>query len=142
MGNHRKGGPSKPPPNGPAIAGHDCVGSSRTSTTTTARTFHSDRDLAGTLGVHEFLDLDGDHLEDAGEVDVVLDVVGGEVRDRSTTLMRPGGTLVTVADPPATEPRDRRQSSSSSSPTANSWRSWPRVSAMGGSHPSSRPSAT
>ena len=68
----------------------------------------SDRDLAGTLGVHEFLDLDGDRLEDAGEVDVVFDVIGGEIRDRSTALLRPGGTLVTVADPPTVQPRDGR----------------------------------
>jgi NADPH:quinone reductase-like Zn-dependent oxidoreductase len=68
----------------------------------------SDRDLAGTLGVHEFLDLDSDRLEDAGEVDVVLDVIGGEIRDRSTALVRPGGTLVTIADPPTIHPRDGR----------------------------------
>ena len=68
----------------------------------------SDRDLAGTLGVHEFLDLDGDRLEDAGEVDVVFDVIGGEIRDRSTTLLRPRGTLVTVADPPTVQPDDGR----------------------------------
>jgi NADPH:quinone reductase-like Zn-dependent oxidoreductase len=68
----------------------------------------SDRDLAGTLGVHEFLDLDGDRLEDAGEVDVVLDVIGGEIRDRSTALVRPGGTLVTIADPPTVHPRGGR----------------------------------
>ncbi|MGH3465151.1 MAG: NADP-dependent oxidoreductase [Kribbellaceae bacterium] len=68
----------------------------------------SDRDLADTLGVHQFLDLDGDRLEDAGEVDVVLDVIGGEIRDRSTALLRPGGTLVTIADPPTTHPRNGR----------------------------------
>jgi NADPH:quinone reductase-like Zn-dependent oxidoreductase len=68
----------------------------------------SDRDLAGTLGVHEFLDLDSDRLEDAGEVDVVLDVIGGEIRDRSTALLRPGGTLVTIADPLTIHPRDGR----------------------------------
>jgi NADPH:quinone reductase-like Zn-dependent oxidoreductase len=68
----------------------------------------SDRDNAGTLGVHEFLDLDGERLEDAGEVDIVLDVIGGEIRDRSTALLRPGGTLVTVADPPTIHPRDSR----------------------------------
>ena len=68
----------------------------------------SDRDLADTLGVHQFLDLHGDRLEDAGEVDVVLDVIGGEIRDRSTALIRPGGTLVTIADPPTTHPRNGR----------------------------------
>jgi NADPH:quinone reductase-like Zn-dependent oxidoreductase len=68
----------------------------------------SDRDLVGTLGVHEFLDLDGDRLEDAGEVDVVFDVIGGEIRDRSTALLRPGGTVVTVADPPTIQPHGGR----------------------------------
>ncbi|MGW6197297.1 NADP-dependent oxidoreductase [Kribbella sp. NPDC055110] len=68
----------------------------------------SDRDLAGTLGAHEFLDLDSDRLEDAGEVDVVFDVIGGEIRDRSTALLRPGGTLVTVADPPTVHPDNGR----------------------------------
>jgi NADPH:quinone reductase-like Zn-dependent oxidoreductase len=68
----------------------------------------ADRDLADTLGIHEFLDLDSDRLEDAGQVDVVLDVIGGEIRDRSTALLRPGGTLVTIADPPTIHPRDGR----------------------------------
>jgi NADPH:quinone reductase-like Zn-dependent oxidoreductase len=68
----------------------------------------ADRDLADTLGVHDFLDLDSDRLEDAGEVDVVLDVIGGEIRDRSTALLRPGGTLVTIADPPTIHPRNGR----------------------------------
>lgn len=68
----------------------------------------SDRDLAGSLGVHKFLDLGGEQLEDAGEVDVVLDVIGGEIRDRSTALVRPGGTLVTIADPPTIHPRAGR----------------------------------
>ncbi|WP_328522575.1 NADP-dependent oxidoreductase [Kribbella sp. NBC_00359] len=64
----------------------------------------SDRDLAGALGAHDFLDLDSDQLEDAGEVDVVFDVIGGEIRDRSTALVRTGGSLVTVADPPTIQP--------------------------------------
>lgn len=68
----------------------------------------SDRDLAGAQGAHEFLDLDSDRLEDAGEVDAVFDVIGGEIRDRSTALLRPGGTLVTVTDPPTIQPHDGR----------------------------------
>jgi NADPH:quinone reductase-like Zn-dependent oxidoreductase len=39
---------------------------------------------------------------------VVFDVIGGEIRDRSTALLRPGGTLVTVAEPPTVQPRDGR----------------------------------
>jgi D-arabinose 1-dehydrogenase-like Zn-dependent alcohol dehydrogenase len=68
----------------------------------------SDKDVASDLGVHTFVDLDRERLEDAGEVDVVLDVIGGDIRNRSTALVRPGGTLVTIAGPPTIHPRDGR----------------------------------
>jgi NADPH:quinone reductase-like Zn-dependent oxidoreductase len=68
----------------------------------------ADRDRAGELGVHTFLDLETEKLEDAGEVDVVFDVIGGDVLARSTELVRAGGTLVTIAEPPQTQPRDGR----------------------------------
>jgi NADPH:quinone reductase-like Zn-dependent oxidoreductase len=66
----------------------------------------ADEDRAKELGVHRFVDVED--LKDAGEVDVVLDVIGGEIRDRSTALVRPGGTLVTIADPPAVHPANGR----------------------------------
>jgi NADPH:quinone reductase-like Zn-dependent oxidoreductase len=68
----------------------------------------ADRDTARGLGVDAFLDLQADQLEDAGEVDVVFDVIGAEVLDRSTALVRAGGTLVTIATPPMVQPRDGR----------------------------------
>ncbi|MGI5133676.1 MULTISPECIES: NADP-dependent oxidoreductase [unclassified Streptomyces] len=68
----------------------------------------ADRDTALALGVDTFLDLQADKLEDAGEVDVVLDVIGGEILDRSTALIRAGGTLVTIAHPPTIQPEDGR----------------------------------
>ncbi|WP_432941587.1 NADP-dependent oxidoreductase [Kribbella sp. CA-253562] len=68
----------------------------------------ADRELARELGVHEFLDLDSEKLENAGQVDVVLDVIGGDVLDRSTALVRPGGTLVTIAAPPTAHPEGGR----------------------------------
>src|SRR3954449_4375172 len=68
----------------------------------------ADRDRAGELGVHTFLDLETEKLEDAGEVDVVFDVIGGDILARSTALVRAGGTLVTIAEPPQTQPRDGR----------------------------------
>lgn len=68
----------------------------------------ADRDRAGELGVHTFIDLETEKLEDAGEVDVVFDVIGGEVLARSAALVRAGGTLVTVAEPPKTQPHDGR----------------------------------
>ena len=61
-----------------------------------------------TLGVHTFLDLDTEKLEDAGEVDVVFDVIGGDILARSAALVRAGGTLVTIAEPPQTQPHDGR----------------------------------
>ncbi|MDT5337128.1 MAG: hypothetical protein QOD90_2633 [Mycobacterium sp.] len=60
------------------------------------------------LGAEIFVDLDGDRLESIGQADVVFDVVGGELLDRSAALVRPGGALVTVAEPPRILPRDGR----------------------------------
>jgi NADPH:quinone reductase-like Zn-dependent oxidoreductase len=68
----------------------------------------ADRDAAVALGVHTFLDLETEKLEDAGEVDVVFDVIGGDILSRSAALVRSGGTLVTIAEPPQTLPRDGR----------------------------------
>jgi NADPH:quinone reductase-like Zn-dependent oxidoreductase len=72
----------------------------------TGRAAH--RDTALGLGVEVFLDPQTDHLEDAREVDVVFDVVGGEILDRSAALVRAGGTLVTIATPPKVRPEDGR----------------------------------
>ncbi|SNS12851.1 zinc-binding dehydrogenase [Actinomadura mexicana] len=68
----------------------------------------ADRDVALGLGVHAFLDLQADRLEDAGDADLVFDVIGGDVLDRSAVLVRAGGTLVTIAMPPKVQPRDGR----------------------------------
>jgi NADPH:quinone reductase-like Zn-dependent oxidoreductase len=68
----------------------------------------ADRDTALRLGADAFLDLQADRLQDVGEVDLVFDVIGGEIGDRSAGLVRAGGTLVGVAAPPALRPRDGR----------------------------------
>ena len=68
----------------------------------------TDRDPVLGLGADAFLDLQADHLADAGEGDVVFDVVGGEILDRSATLVRAGGTLVTIATPPTVQPENGR----------------------------------
>ncbi|MFE0453835.1 NADP-dependent oxidoreductase [Streptomyces sp. NPDC058914] len=60
------------------------------------------------LGADEFVDLQSDRLEDVGDVDLVLDVLGGEILDRSTALVRAGGTLVTIAEPPRIQPENGR----------------------------------
>ncbi|MDH6199282.1 NADPH:quinone reductase-like Zn-dependent oxidoreductase [Mycobacterium frederiksbergense] len=72
----------------------------------TGRTDHREAVLA--LNADVFLDLQHDRLEDIGEVDVVFDVIGGEILDRSTQLVRGGGTLVAVAEPPRVRREDTR----------------------------------
>jgi NADPH:quinone reductase-like Zn-dependent oxidoreductase len=54
------------------------------------------------------VDLDRDRLEDIGEVDLVLDVFGGQILDRSATLVRLGGALVSIAEPPRNPPDNVR----------------------------------
>jgi NADPH:quinone reductase-like Zn-dependent oxidoreductase len=66
------------------------------------------RDTALGLGAHEFVDLERDRLETVGEVDVVFDVIGGEILERSAGLVRAGGTLVTIAAPPRARPAQGR----------------------------------
>ncbi|MGZ3861418.1 MAG: NADP-dependent oxidoreductase [Flavisolibacter sp.] len=59
----------------------------------------ADRQKALDFGVHEFLDLENDALEDVGGVDLVFDVIGGEIQKRSAGLVRAGGMLVSVVGP-------------------------------------------
>lgn len=66
------------------------------------------RDTAVGLGVDSFVDLQNERLEDIGEVDVVFDVIGGDILDRSAALVRAGGALVTIARPVTVRPRDGR----------------------------------
>jgi NADPH:quinone reductase-like Zn-dependent oxidoreductase len=47
----------------------------------------------------EFVDLDNDALEDIGRIDLVFDVIGGDIQKRSAGLIRAGGTLVSVVGP-------------------------------------------
>jgi NADPH:quinone reductase-like Zn-dependent oxidoreductase len=76
-------------------AGAEVVGTGRS---------HS-RPLVTELGAHRFIALDADRLDDAaGQADLVLDTIGGEVLARSPDLLKPRGTLVTInaaAQPPA-----------------------------------------
>jgi NADPH:quinone reductase-like Zn-dependent oxidoreductase len=60
------------------------------------------------LGAHYFIDLHGDRLEDIGEVDLVFDVIGGRILERSAAVVRSGGALVSIAEPPRIQPEDGR----------------------------------
>jgi NADPH:quinone reductase-like Zn-dependent oxidoreductase len=72
----------------------------------TGRARHGDTVLG--LGAHLFVDLDQHRLEDLDTVDMVLDVIGGETLDRSAKLVRAGGVLITVAEPPRVQPVNAR----------------------------------
>jgi NADPH:quinone reductase-like Zn-dependent oxidoreductase len=66
----------------------------------------ADRQKALDFGAQEFVDLDNDALEDVGAVDLVFDVIGGDIQKRSARLIRAGGTLVSVVGPPEARPAD------------------------------------
>jgi NADPH:quinone reductase-like Zn-dependent oxidoreductase len=77
-------------------AGAHVIGTGRTA----------DRQKALDFGAQEFVDLDSGTLEDVGSVDLVFDVIGGDIGMRSARLIRPGGTLVSIVGPPAVRPVD------------------------------------
>jgi NADPH:quinone reductase-like Zn-dependent oxidoreductase len=77
-------------------AGASVIGTGRTA----------DRQAALDFGAQEFVDLENDALEDVGPVDLVFDVIGGEIGKRSAGLVRAGGTLVSVVGPPEARPAD------------------------------------
>ena len=66
----------------------------------------ADRQTALDFGAQEFVDLENDALEDVGGVDLVFDVLGGDIAKRSARLIRAGGTLVSIVGPTEARPVD------------------------------------
>ncbi len=66
----------------------------------------ADRQKALDFGAHEFVDLGNETLEDVGGVDLVFDVIGGDIGKRSAALVRAGGTLVSIVGPSEARPAD------------------------------------
>jgi NADPH:quinone reductase-like Zn-dependent oxidoreductase len=66
----------------------------------------ADRQKALDFGAQEFVDLENDALEDVGGVDLVFDVIGGDIGKRSARLIRTGGTLVSIVGPIEARPGD------------------------------------
>src|ERR1041384_609090 len=66
----------------------------------------ADREKALDFDAHEFVDLHNDALEDVGGVDLVFDVIGGDVQKRSAALIKAGGTLVSIVGPVEARPAD------------------------------------
>ena len=56
------------------------------------------------LGADRVIDYNETRFEDvAGDVDVVLDGVGGEIQERSWGVLKPGGTLASIRGRPSEE---------------------------------------
>jgi NADPH:quinone reductase-like Zn-dependent oxidoreductase len=68
----------------------------------------ADRQKALDFGANEFVDLDKEVLEDIGAVDLVFDLIGGDIGKRSARLVRSGGTLVSIVGPTEARPDDGR----------------------------------
>jgi NADPH:quinone reductase-like Zn-dependent oxidoreductase len=60
-------------------------------------------------GAEEFVDVDRDGWDKTlGQVDVVYDIIGGDVLARSEAIVKPGGALVSIMGPPPTGRTDIR----------------------------------
>jgi NADPH:quinone reductase-like Zn-dependent oxidoreductase len=93
---------------GQSVLAHGAAGAVGSVVTQLAREFGAyvigtgraaDRQAALDFGANEFLDLDHEDLDDIGGVDLVFDVIGGDIQRRSASIIRPGGTLVSVVGP-------------------------------------------
>jgi NADPH:quinone reductase-like Zn-dependent oxidoreductase len=100
---------------GQSVLVHGAAGSVGSMVTQLAREFGAyvigagrtaDRQKALDFGAQEFVDLENEVLEDVGGVDLVFDVIGGDIGKRSAGLIRAGGTLVTIAGPTEARPAD------------------------------------
>jgi NADPH:quinone reductase-like Zn-dependent oxidoreductase len=61
------------------------------------------------MGADEFVDVEQDGWEkQIGQVDLVYDIIGGDVLARSSAIVKPGGALVTIMGVPPTDRPDIR----------------------------------
>jgi NADPH:quinone reductase-like Zn-dependent oxidoreductase len=100
---------------GQRVIAHGAAGAVGSMVTQLAREFGAyvigtgraaDRQAAIELGANAFVDLDNEALEDVGEVDLVFDLIGGEIGKRSARLVRAGGAVVSVVGPVEVRPVD------------------------------------
>src|SRR6185437_4735042 len=68
----------------------------------------ADRQKALDFGAQEFVDLEHETIEDVGAVDLVFDLIGGDIGKRSAGLVRAGGTLVSIVGPSEVRPANGR----------------------------------
>ena len=100
---------------GQRVIAHGAAGAVGSMVTQLAREFGAyvigtgraaDRQSALDFGANEFVDLDNKPLEDVGQVDLVFDLIGGDIGKRSARLVRAGGTLVSIVGPSEARPAD------------------------------------
>ncbi|WP_420965001.1 NADP-dependent oxidoreductase [Bradyrhizobium sp. B120] len=100
---------------GKSVLVHGAAGAVGSMVTQLAREFGAhvigtgraaDRQKALDFGAQEFVDIENDALEDVGGVDLVFDLIGGDIGKRSARLVRAGGTLVCVVGPCEARPAD------------------------------------
>ena len=100
---------------GQSVLVHGAAGAVGTMVTQLAREFGAyvigtgradDRQKTLDFGAQEFVALENDALEDVGGVDLVFDMIGGDIQERSAGLIRAGGTLVSVVGPAEARPAD------------------------------------
>jgi NADPH:quinone reductase-like Zn-dependent oxidoreductase len=100
---------------GQRVIAHGAAGAVGSMVTQLAREFGAyvigtgraaDRQKALDFGANEFVDLDKEALEDVGGVDLVFDLIGGDIGKRSARLVRAGGTLVSIVGPSEARPVD------------------------------------
>jgi NADPH:quinone reductase-like Zn-dependent oxidoreductase len=98
---------------GQRVIAHGAAGAVGSMVTQLAREFGAyvigtgragDRQSALDFGANEFVDLDNEALEDIGQVDLVFDLIGGDIGKRSARLVRAGGTLVSIVGPSEAPP--------------------------------------
>jgi NADPH:quinone reductase-like Zn-dependent oxidoreductase len=100
---------------GQRVIAHGAAGAVGSMVTQLAREFGAyvvgtgraaDRQKALDFGANQYVDLDNEALEDVGQVDLVFDLIGGEVGRRSAALVRAGGILVSIVGPAEAKPAD------------------------------------
>jgi NADPH:quinone reductase-like Zn-dependent oxidoreductase len=100
---------------GQSVIAHGAAGAVGSMVTQLAREFGAyvigtgrarDRQAALDFGANEFVDLDNEALEDVSQVDLVFDLIGGDIGKRSTQLVRAGGILVSIVGPAEARPAD------------------------------------
>jgi NADPH:quinone reductase-like Zn-dependent oxidoreductase len=100
---------------GQSVLAHGATGAVGSMVTQLAREFGAyvigtgraaDRQKALDFGAQEFVDLDNDALDDVGGVNLVFDVIGGDIQKQSAGVIRAGGTLVSVVGPTEARPAD------------------------------------